>query len=332
VKVWNAHTGALVKDFKTGAQNAAYFSPDSQTMVASLAGAYRIYDVPSWRLSREVRCAIPSFPGWVAFSPDRRLVALETSPAVVHIIDAATGATCARLEDPDSGRARWLGFTSDGSRLVTVTPFSRAIHVWNIRGIARQLANVGLNDERLASPADTGFVPEHDSSAEVSTDVSATIRPVVEQKARAAIARFQEAVAAAPESARACNNLAWSYVTAPEPLRDSAQGLAMAEKAVRLEPENVSYRNTLGVAYYRAGRYNDAINVLRSDIESQEDTSLVCDLCFLAMSYQQLGETPRAREYRSLALRWSRYHKVLAPEDHHELAAFWQEMDATLGQ
>jgi serine/threonine protein kinase/WD40 repeat protein len=332
VKVWDAHTGALVKQFTTGAQNAAYFSPDSRTMILSLPGMYRICDVPSWKVSREVRCAIPSFPGWVAFSPDRRLVALENSPAVVHLIDAATGTTCARLEDPESGRARWLGFTSDGSRLVTVTPFSRAIHVWDLRGIARQLAIVGLNVERLASPTDTGFVPERDSSVELFTDVSATTKPVVEQKARALIVRFQRAVAAAPESAAACNNLAWSYVTAPEPLLDPARGLAMAEKAVRLEPGNASYRNTLGVAYYRAGRYNDAIAVLCSNIEAEEDTVLGCDFCFLAMSHQRLGDRLRAREYRSLALRWSRYLKVLAPEDHHELARFWQEMDATLAQ
>ncbi|MDR3638692.1 MAG: protein kinase [Isosphaeraceae bacterium] len=332
VKVWNAHTGALVKEFTTGVQNAAYFSPDSQTLVASLIGTYRMYDVASWRLARELRCVIPSFPGWVAYSPDRRLVALETAPAVVQIIDAATGATCARLEDPDSGRARWLGFTSDGGRLVTVTPFSRAIHVWDIRAIARQLANIGLNGECLASPSDTGFARQHESSVEVSTDISATIKPVVEQKARAAIMRYQRAFAAKPEGALACNNLAWSYLTAPESLRDSAQALAMAEKAVRLEPENATFRNTLGLAYYRAGRYKDATDVLRSNVESQEDRFLVYDFCFLAMSYHQLGEASRAREYRSLALRWSHFQKVLSPEDHHELAALWQEMDATLAQ
>ncbi len=292
VKVWDAHTGALAKEFTTGAPNAAYFSPDSRTMVASLAGTYRLYDLPSWQLARELRCAIPSFPGWVAFSPDRRLVALEISPAVVHIIDAATGETCARLEDPDSGRARWLGFTSDTGRLVTVTPFSRAVHVWDIRQISRQLANLGLNDGRLASATDTGFVPENDSVIEVSTDVSAMIKPVVEQKARAAIARSQQAVAARPGSAGTWNNLAWAYLTAPEPLRDPAQGLAMAEKAVRLDPTDPAYRNTLGVAYYRAGRYRDAIDLLRSNVEAEQDRALVFDLCFLAMSHQQLGETP----------------------------------------
>ena len=332
VKVWDAHTGALVKGFTTGPQNAAYFSPDGRTMVMSLAGTYRFYDVPSWRLARELRCAIPSFPGWVAFSPDRRLVALETSPAIVRIIDTETGATCGRLEDPDSGRARWLGFASDGRRLVTVTPFSRAIHVWDILEIARRLATLGLNDERLASPADAGFVREPDSVVEVSADVSATIKPVVEQKARATIVRYQEVVAARPESAGAWNNLAWAYLTAPESLRDAAQGLVMAEKAMRLDPGNAAYRNTLGVAYYRTGRYRDAVDVLRSNIEPEEDRALVFDLCFLAMSYHHLGDTPRAREYLRLAQRWMRYQKGLAPEDHHELAAIWQEVEATLGR
>jgi hypothetical protein len=301
-------------------------------LIASLTGTYRMYDVASWRLARELRCVIPSFPGWVTYSPDRQLVALETSPAVVQIMDAATGAICARLEDPDSGRARWLGFTSDGGRLVTVTPFSRAVHVWDIRAISRRLAKIGLSDARLASLAGNGLERAHDSAIEVSTDISATISPIVEQKARAAIARYQAAYTARPESALACNNLAWAYLTAPESLRHSAQALAMAEKAVRIEPENAICRNTLGLAYYRAGRYKDATDVLRSNVGSQDDRLLVYDLCFLAMSYQRLGNPSRAREYRSLALRWSHYQKMFSPEEHHELAAIWREMDATLAE
>jgi uncharacterized protein HemY len=113
-------------------------------------------------------------------------------------------------------------------------------------------------------------------------------------------------------------------------LRDTAKALAMAEKAMRIEPESVAHRNTLGLAYYRAGRYKDATDVLRSNVESQDDRFLVYDLCFLAMSYQRLGETSRAREYRSLALRCSHYQKVPSPEDHHELAAILREMEATL--
>ena len=31
------------------------------------------------------------------------------------------------------------------------------------------------------------------------------------------------------------------------------------------------YRNTLGVAYYRAGRYREAVEVLRPNLDEQED-------------------------------------------------------------
>lgn len=56
------------------------------------------------------------------------------------------------------------------------------------------------------------------------------------------------------------------------------QGLAPAEKAVRLEPGNSAYRNTLGVAYYRAGRYREAVATLRVDLERQEDRFLAWGL------------------------------------------------------
>src|SRR5262249_379327 len=149
IKIWDARTGALVQELPLGPQNAAYFSPDGRTLVTSLADCYAVWEVPSWRAVRELRWEIPSYPGWVAFSPDRRLVALELSPAIVHLLDAATGRTLARLEDPDSDRARWLGFTADGGRLVTIAPYSRAIHVWDLRRIARQLSGPALAAEPL---------------------------------------------------------------------------------------------------------------------------------------------------------------------------------------
>ena len=53
-----------------------------------------------------------------------------------------------------------------------------------------------------------------------------------------------------------------------------AAALPLAEKAVRLAAGNANYRNTLGVAYYRAGRYREAVEVLRPNLERQEDRYL----------------------------------------------------------
>jgi hypothetical protein len=125
----------------------------------------------------------------VAFTPDGRLMALEVAPAVIHLKEVATGRTVARFEDPHGDRATRLGFTPDGTRLVAVTHYAGAIHVWDLRAIR-------------------------------------------------------------------------------------------AEKAVRLAPENPNYRNMLGVSYYRAGRYREAVEALRPNLEHQVDWALPSDLYF----------------------------------------------------
>ena len=116
---------------------------------------------------------------------------------------------------------------------------------------------------------------------------------------------FRREVEANPNSAEACNNLAWAYLGAPEALRHVEAALPLAEKAVRLAAGNAVYRNTLGVAYYRAGRYREAVEVLRPNLETQEDSTLAYDLYFLAMSHHRMGETARARDYYDCAVRWS---------------------------
>ena len=72
------------------------------------------------------------------------------------------------------------------------------------------------------------------------------------------------------------------------------------------------YRNTLGVAYYRAGRYREAVEVLRPNLERQEDTGLAFDLYFLAMSHHRLGETARARDTTTGRSAGPRYNQASA--------------------
>src|SRR5262249_42892247 len=106
-----------------------------------------------------------------------------------------------------------------------------------------------------------------------------------------------------PNSAKACNNLAWVYATAPEHLRDPTRALALAQKACELDPHDPMSRNTLGVAYYRAGRYRDAAKTLRANLPHEKANALAADLCFLAMSHYQLGELALADAYYTWALR-----------------------------
>ena len=132
-------------------------------------------------------------------------------------------------------------------------------------------------------------------------------------------------------SAAACNALAWAYLTAPEALRDVPAALPLAEKTVRLAPKPAIYRNTLGVAYYRAGRYREAVETLRPNVEKEADWALAYDLYFLAMSHHRLGETARARDYYDLAVRWVAMQRDLKPHYHEELTALRAEAEKLLG-
>ena len=211
----------MVKELPLGVMNAAFFSPDSQTLVTCRGDEYCCWDVASWELVWRLPWEIPSYPGWVAFAPDRGLLALELSPAVIHLIDAATGRTVAKLEkDPRSDRAQWLGFTADGKKLVAISTYSRAVHVWDLCEIRRQLAAIDLDWESpLYAPA-----VESDGRRPLKVDSllaeSSLAEVAAHDRARRDIETYRLAVESRPNNAAACNGLAWAYLTAPERLRD----------------------------------------------------------------------------------------------------------------
>ena len=72
-------------------------------------------------------------------------MALELAPAVIHLIDAATFRTIARLEDPHGDQPVWQDFTPDGTKLVVVTKHTTAIHIWDLRAIRARLKEINLD-------------------------------------------------------------------------------------------------------------------------------------------------------------------------------------------
>ena len=98
------------------------------------------------------------------------------------------------------------------------------------------------------------------------------------------------------------NELARALATCPaEQLRDPQEAVKLAKKAVDLAPLDWHYRNTLGVALYRAGEWQDAVKALeRSMGLASED--IVIDWLFLAMAHQRLGNREKARQWYDRAV------------------------------
>jgi hypothetical protein len=325
VKVWEARTGQLVKDLlPQEGHMLAGFSPDGKWLVTSEEGGLRLWAVPS--LHERPRIGGRAF----AFSPDSHILAVEAGQGAVRLIAPATGREYARLEDPNQDRAAWLAFSPDGAQLV-VNGEGQELHLWDLRAIRAELAARNL---------DWGLPPygplddsENTPPPEVAVDLGELAQPQrsVEERARVDIEQYRQALARKPEDAQACNDLAWAYLTAPEPLRDGKAAVLLAEKAVRKEPRNPTYCNTFGLAYYRTGQYRQAVEVLRPNLQSQEASALAYDLYILAMSCHRLGETERARDYYTWAVRGSEARKGTSPAQVDELSALRAEAEAVLG-
>ncbi len=300
----------------------ACFSPDGRWL-ATTGGGCRLWKVPSWQEGPHI-----GDRGMLAFSPDGKLLAVETSSGVVRLLNPDTGLEYARLQDPNQDRADDLAFTPEGAELVAVNTDHKSIHVWDLRKVRRRLAKMDLDWDLPPYPA--AVLPKRQPLG-VTVDLGEPTRPAPDRQqiARQLIEEHRRALKAKPNDALTCNNLAWAYLTAPEALRDWKAALPLAEKAVQLEPKSI-YQNTLGLAYYRAGRYPEAVSVLEANLKDQVDWVLPYDLHFLAMSYQKLGDRGRARQFYDLAVHWSASQQAALAPYAVELAAIRIEAEGVL--
>jgi tetratricopeptide (TPR) repeat protein len=103
-----------------------------------------------------------------------------------------------------------------------------------------------------------------------------------------------------PEDASALSELAWDLVKSPgRGAADYRRARRCALQACRLDPDKGVLLTTLGVAYYRIGDDEKAVETLERSSRarpSQAGASEPADLAFLAMAQHRLGHLQAARE------------------------------------
>jgi WD40 repeat protein/tetratricopeptide (TPR) repeat protein len=393
-KVWDADSGKLVKDLRMSGGCQVGFSPDGKWLLTT-GGGGRLWAVGTWEEGPALPLGeLASF----AFSADGRVLALGGEPGTIQLVDPATGRPYVVLEAPEQSRLLPQCFTPDGSRLISWGAESEELHVWDLRLVRRQLAEIGLDWDAPPLPdlpaeaprpypavaVDAGALahfaaPPNETPAhcvERCTAILQTDPDDVEAyhfraHAYERLGRFAEAVADFTEAlkhwpehahflgargtdrarlkqypeaaadlerslaidgnqAEVCNELAWLYATGPEAIRDPRKALPLAERAVKLPRGQATYHNTLGVAYYRNGRYRDAITELEASLKGGGGQSDGFDLYFLAMCHHQLGEMALAKECFGRAARWEEGRKLPAAQK-EELREFRAEAEKALG-
>jgi WD40 repeat protein/Flp pilus assembly protein TadD len=329
VKVWEAQTGKFLKELPVGPWSQVSFSPDGRWL-ATGGGGCRLWAVGSWQ---EGPPTGGGMQGGFAFSADSKLLAVETGQGVIRLLDPDTGREYARLEHPNQERAGFLTFSPDGTQLVvSASGEGQPLHIWDLRALGQGLAEQGLPWELPGSPpprTENGREPLH---LEVQFNALLYERRglshIRAHEYAEAIADFEKALNLDAKRSLAFNELAWIYVTGPSRLRDAEKALPLALKAVDLAPKEWTYQNTLGVVYYRLGKYGKAIETLQNNLQNSKFHAH--DLFFLAMSYQQLGDSAKARDCYDRANRWWKSQAEMSPNLTEELTAFRDEAEMLL--
>jgi tetratricopeptide (TPR) repeat protein len=116
------------------------------------------------------------------------------------------------------------------------------------------------------------------------------LQPVTEELRSAALRLVDRHFEHRP---RILNSDSWECVSSVNESADDYEAArVMAARACELEPDNGNYLNTLGVAQYRVGLYDEALATLtRSD---EINGGIPADVAFVAMSLYKLGRTEEA--------------------------------------
>jgi serine/threonine protein kinase len=108
------------------------------------------------------------------------------------------------------------------------------------------------------------------------------------------------------------NNVAWSLAKpAAATLADAEEAVRMSRLAVALAPKNGDFRNTLGIALYRSGDLQGAVEALTASMRMRKGGD-AADWFPLAMARRRLGDQAEARRLHGLAVDWMSRH---APND-----------------
>jgi hypothetical protein len=332
LKVWDAATGQelLTCSGHQGRVFAVAFRPDGKQLAsASNDRTVRLWDMATGHEALPMR----AHAGWVtavAFSPDGRRLASSSTDRTVRVWDAASGQEI--LSFKHTGPVHSVAFSPDGRRIASA-PMDGTVKVWDAtelspqglidyeaRGLVQWLFAKSLSPDEVTAtvrrdPTITeavrqealacvepcwriqlraGLVAPLFDKPLLRSEVLATLRA----DARLSAPVRQQALTLAeafPENAYALNDASAAVVLNRRADASAyRRALREAEAACAAAPHNVPYLNTLGVAYYRLGKYQEALDTLGRCNKLRKE-SVPQDLAFLAMAQHQLGQTEPAR-------------------------------------
>jgi Flp pilus assembly protein TadD len=142
---------------------------------------------------------------------------------------------------------------------------------------------------------------------------------------------FRQVLEFKPGTPDGQNYLAWVLAARPR-FGDPKRALELAKGAAQNAPDAGYVWNTLGLAHYRNGNWQEAVTALQKSMQVGSGGDSF-DRILLAMSCWQLGEKDEARKWYNAAVQWMGKNEQHAfnEELRDDLARFFGEADQMLG-
>ena len=145
VRVWDADSGAIVRDLPVGGSAGVAFAPDGRSLAVASSRELSLWDCASWEKTRSTpsRC-VSALYGFAAFSPAGDLLAAADMFSPPRLIEARTGNTLTELLMREQRMTRALAFSASGRHIAIGTDDSR-VHLWDLDAIRRGLRELALD-------------------------------------------------------------------------------------------------------------------------------------------------------------------------------------------
>jgi WD40 repeat protein/tRNA A-37 threonylcarbamoyl transferase component Bud32 len=299
VRLWEPATGRELLTLRGHSASVlgVSYSPDGHRIASSSDDASLIlWDAVTGQVVLTLRAHSAAVPA-AAFRPDGLQIASVSSDQSVKLWDAAPLSPELRAQREARGALEFL----------FAKPLATAQVVAAIRNDPSLSETVRRHALALADSYGRALVQQEAQrvvhalydGALLQKDVLQSLRdnPSLSEPVRQQAIELAESM---PEDAYRLNGASWAVArdrdAAPQAVR---RALRAAQAACRIVPQSGSVLNTLGVAQYRAGDYEDAIATLTrsaqlmSEVTGHPDPA---DLAFMALSHDRLGRKAQALE------------------------------------
>ncbi len=283
-EVFDFQTAKKLAVLDVGIGSIPSASDDSRYFVSSTLNHLQFWNCDTWERSDVMQLDAPVVGACATFHPTLPMMVVRLMSSRLGLINPETRKVIARIDQLEDYWTTTSRFSPGGEYFVELSSDPSGARVWNIGRMRRALAEHGLNWR------DTDSGESEDAASQLSADtIGLPLVVTLEGADSGLLARgdslkvARDQLQVAPNDPRFQNMVAWRLLMASDEPRNDREALELARLSYVAFPDSAAIRNTVGLACYRNGLYDEAEQILLKNLRTSRQEDLTMDLIILSM-------------------------------------------------